>query len=68
MGRFDKTESASSEIAAKGQADIVICIALYNLPHIYYNISIIYSDFVCKRNRLSASQPRLSSLGNELLL
>ena len=43
MGRCDEIESASSEIVAKGQADIIIGVALHNLPHIYYHIAILAS-------------------------
>ena len=43
MGRCDETELASSEIVAKGQAGIIIGVALHNLPHIYYHIAITAS-------------------------
>ena len=36
MGRCDETESASSEIVAKGQAGIIIGVALHNCPHKYH--------------------------------
>ena len=43
MGRCDETESASSEIVTNGQADIIIGVALRDLPHIYYHIPITAS-------------------------